>query len=175
VSTPARVWLLVRRLLGLLFVCGCVVSLWTSGRLSVRLVADGMISLFFVPLFQFAAFALVYRRAARSIPFADAADAFFAGNRPWLVFLAAFAALRSLMTAQQAGAPPSILWRLVQLAVVGVIVWSAAIDRRYFRDVLSGPADATRDLIWQRAIGWIASLGYFYGIALWPEIAGRIW
>ncbi len=174
-STRARVWLLVRRPLALLFVCGCVVSLWTSGRLSLRLVADGMVSLCFVPLFQLAAFALVYRRAARSLPFADAADAFFAGNRPWLLFLAAFAALRSLMTAQQAGAPPLLLWRLVQVTIVSVIVWSAAVDRRYFRDVLSGPADATRDLIWQRAIGWTASLGYFYGIALWPEIAGRIW
>ena len=36
----SALWVVVRRPLALLFVCGCVVSVWASGRLSVRLIAD---------------------------------------------------------------------------------------------------------------------------------------
>jgi hypothetical protein len=39
--------------------------------------------------------------------------------------------------------------------------------------VLLAPESA-RELILQRAIGWTCGAVYFFGIALWPAIVGRI-
>jgi hypothetical protein len=147
-------WVVVRRPLAFLFVCGCVVSMWTSGRLSVRLIADGMVSFAFLPAFQLLAFAV-------------------AGNAPWLWWLLAFAALRCLLTPFQAGAPPQLLLDFVKTTLVGVLAWSAYVDYRFFRDVLRAPHSA-RDLILQRGIGLIGGAVYFFGIAVWPLIVGRI-
>ncbi len=166
-------WVVVRRPFAFLFVCGCVVSMWTSGRLSVRLIADGMVSFAFLPAFQLLAFAVAYRRAPRQLAFAPAADRFFAGNAPWLWWMLAFAALRCLLTPFQAGAPPQLLLDFVKTTVVSVLVWSAYVDYRFFRDVLRAPESA-RDLIVQRAIGLTGGAVYFFGIAVWPVIVGRI-
>ena len=172
-TKPPYFWVVVRRPLSFLFVFGCVVSMWTSGRLSVRLIADGMASFAFLPAFQLLAFAIVYRRAPRPLPFGRAADRFFAGNAPWLWWLLAFAALRCLLTPLQAGAPPELLLDLVKATVVGVLAWSAYVDYQFFRDVLVAPNSA-RDLILQRTIGLAGGLVYFFGIAVWPVIVGRI-
>ena len=169
----SAVWVVVRRPLSFLFVFGCVVSMWTSGRLSVRLIADGMASFAFLPAFQLLAFAIVYRCAPRRLPFAQAADRFFAGNAPWLWWLLAFAALRCLLTPLQAGASPQLLLDFVKATVVGVLAWSAYVDYRFFRDVLLAPRSA-RDLILQRTIGLAGGTVYFFGIAVWPVIVGRI-
>lgn len=147
--------------------------MWTSGRLSVRLIADGMVSFAFLPAFQLLAFAVAYRRAPRDRPFAPAADRFFAGNAPWLWWMLAFAALRCLLTPFQAGAPPQLLLDFVKTTVVGALAWSAYVDYRFFRDVLQAPESA-RDLILQRAIGLTGGAVYFFGIAVWPVIVGRI-
>jgi hypothetical protein len=169
----SALWVAVRRPLTFLFVCGCVVSMWASGRLSVRLIADGMVSFAFLPLFQLLAFATVFRRAPRRLRFADAADRFFAGNTPWLWWLVAFAALRCLLTPLQAGAPPQLLVDFVKATLVGVLAWSAYVDYRFFREVLLAP-DSARDVILQRAIAWTSGAVYFFGIAVWPVIVGRI-
>jgi hypothetical protein len=167
-------WVLLRRPLRLLFVCGCVVSLWASGRLSARLIADGAISFAFLPVFSLAALAAVYRRSPRRISFARAADLFFVANAPWLLWLVAFAALRAVESPMQAAAPPIALWPALELSLVAVAAWSAYVDRHFFREVLPNPAGNARDLLLQRAIGWSCSVAYFFGIAIWPEIAGRI-
>jgi hypothetical protein len=167
-------WVLVRRPLRLLFVCGCVVSLWTSGHLSVRLIADGAVSFAFLPVFSLAALAAVYRRSPRRVSFAQAADLFFVANAPWLLWLIVFAALRALESPVQAAAPPLALSWAIELSLVVVAVWSAYVDRHFFREVLPRPAGGASDLILQRAIGWSCSVAYFLGIAIWPEIAGRI-
>lgn len=133
-----------------------------------------MVSFAFLPGFQLVSFAVVYRRIPRQLRFARAADRFFAGNAPWLMWLALFAALRSVLTPQQAGAAPDLVWLVAQATLVGAVVWSARVDRRFFRDVLSGSTDATSDLLLQRTIAWTCSILYFFGIALWPEIIGRI-
>ena len=121
----SALWVVVRRPLALLFVCGCVVSMWASGRLSVRLIADGMVSFAFLPAFQLLAFAIVYRRTPRPLPVAEAADRFFAGNTPWLWWLVAFATLRCLLSPVQAGAPPQSLLAFVKATLAGVLAWSA--------------------------------------------------
>jgi hypothetical protein len=164
--------LLLRRPLELLFLIGCVVSVWTSGHLSVRLIADGMVSFAFVPVFQMLSFAVVYRRI-RGVPFAPAADRFFATDWRWRTWLVGIAALRLVLTPMQAGAPPELLFRAVQASVLGVIAWSARADYEFFLDRVSRPRESLRALALQRAISWTCSLVYFYGIAVWPVIVDR--
>lgn len=168
-------WVLARRPLLLLFVMGCVVSFQASGRLSVRLVADGVVSFAFIPLFELASLGIVYRLRPRQIPFARAVDLFFAANAPWLVWMLAFVTLRSVQTPRQATAPPlPLLWTL-ELSLLVVAAWSVYIDLQFFRETLPRPdGRAARDLALQKAIGWSSTLLYFFGVAIWPEIAGRI-
>jgi len=170
----AGFWVLLRRPLWLAFVCGCVVSLWASGRLSVRLIADGAVSFAFLPVFSLLALAAVYRRSPRRVPFAHAADLFFVANAPWLLWMVAFAALRCLQSPLQAAAPPGTLSWAIRLSLLLVAAWSAYVDLQYFREVLPRPAGGARDLMLQRAIGWTCSAAYFLGIAIWPEIVGRL-
>jgi hypothetical protein len=174
----STLWIVVRRPLALLFVCGCVVSIWTSGRFSARLIVDGMVSFAFIPVFQILSFAAAYRLAPRdttSGAFAPAADQFFAGDRPWLIGLAGFAALRILLTPVQAGAAPWPVWSAAQAAIGLAILWSARVDYSFFRRRAgAGSRDALRSLIVQRAISWTCSLVYFFGIAIWPVIADRL-
>ena len=62
----------------------------------------------------------------------------------------------------------------VLATLVPVVLWSAWIDLHYFRAVLPRPAGAFRDLLLERAIAWPCTIGYFIGVAIWPEIIGRI-
>jgi hypothetical protein len=168
-------WTLLRRPLFLLLFMGTTVSLQASGRLSVRLIADGAISFAFAPFFEILSLAIVYwyGRQTRRVPFARVVDVFFAANAPWLLWLLAFDALRCAQTPLQATArPATILWTL-ELSLVAVAIWSAFIDLRFFREVLPRPRDAAaRDLAVQRIISWGGILGYFIGIAAWATVSG---
>jgi hypothetical protein len=159
-------WVMLRRPLLLALVLGCTVSLQSSGRLSVRLVTDGIVSFAFIPLFEIAALAVVYARRSRRVPFARVADAFFVANAPWLLWLLAFAVLRSVETPLQATAPPPTLLWTVLLSLIPTSVWSARLDLEFFREV--------RDLILQRVLGWTGIFGSFLGIAIWAQITGWI-
>ncbi len=164
-------WMLVRRPLLLAFMFGSLVSLQASGRVSVRLIADGALSFAFVPLFEMISVAAVYRLAPRRISLTRAVDLFFAANAPWLLWMIAFAALRCLETPRQATAPPIFLLWILELSLVMVAAWSAWIDIQFFREVLPRPAPSPgRDLILQRAIAWTCTIGYFFGYAIWPFV-----
>jgi hypothetical protein len=167
--------LLLRRPLLLLLVMASVVSIETSGRFTLRLIADGAISFAFVPFFEVLSLGVVYRHEPREMPFARAVDLFFARQWPWLFWLAAFATLRAVSTPMQAGAPPPIVFDLVLASLVPAAAVSAWIDLRYFRDVLPGRGSAIRSLLLQRGIGWFCTLGYFLGVAAWADVAGRMW
>ena len=139
--------------------------------MSARLISDGALSFAFVPVFEMAALAAVYRLAPRRISFARAVDLFFSGNAPWLLWMIAFATLRCLQTPRQATAPPVFLLWILELSLVPIAVWSAWIDLHFFREVLPRPAvGPRRDLILQRAIAWTCSIGYFFGYAIWPYV-----
>jgi hypothetical protein len=164
-------WTLVRRPLLWAFVGGCTVSMWASGRLSARLVTDGIVSFAFIPAFQILSLALVYRRRERTVPFAGAVDRFFVGNTPWLLWLTAFMGVRAVQTPVQATAPSPATVLSLLASLVPVVVWSASIDLRFFRDVLKRPGrGAVRALILQRAIAWSCGTLYFFGFAIWPLI-----
>jgi hypothetical protein len=173
---PGDGWRVVaRRPLRLLFVMGCVVSFQTSGRLTARLIADGVVSFAFIPVFELASLAIVYRRRSRPISFARAADLFFAANAPWLVWMLAFVTLRSIQTPRQATALPlALLWTL-EASLLAIAAWSFYIDLQFFREALPrADGRSLRDLIFQRAIGWTAALSYFFGIAAWPYVVGYL-
>jgi hypothetical protein len=162
-------WLVVRRPLLVLFVIACTVSFLASRRLSVRLIADGGLSFAFVPICQVLAFAAAYTIGHRPLPFSRAADLFFAGYTPWLLWLIGLCAVSAVTW--------PMYWSLTlfELSAVPAVAWSGYVDYRFFRDVMDRPpAAAARALMVQRAIGWVGVIGYFVGIPLggdlWPEI-----
>ena len=156
-----------RPLLFLLFL-GCVVSLAASGRFTVRLIVDGAISFAFVPACCLAGLAVVWRLGPRpTMPFARAADAFFAGFTPWLVWMIAAGGVFGLVL-PRAFSP----WFFPVLIAGAVpLVWSLRIDWRFFRTALGrSPRQALRDLVVHRAIEWVGVVAYFLGIAIWYNV-----
>lgn len=159
------------------FVLGCAVSALASGRFSVRLIADGAVSFAFVPVFELAAFALVYwiglrrQQAARRVPFARAVDLFFTGNAPWLLWSVLIAAVSSTVPPRQFG--PWIMPLAASLA--WPIVWAAHLDVHFFREVMGRSLRAAvTDAMWYRAIAWSAMTIYFLGIAIWSEFVPQV-
>jgi len=159
--------LLARRPLLLLLFLGCDVSLAVSGRLTLRLIVDGAISLAFVPFFCLAGLAVVWRRHPRVTPrFASVGDAFFAGFTPWLVWLTVAGAVFGLVPARAFGS-----WFFPMLISGAVpLAWSLRIDWGFFRETFGRPQHAWRDLMIHRAIEWIGVGMYFLGIALWYDV-----
>jgi hypothetical protein len=120
------------------------------------------------------ALGVVFRRRPHVIPFARAVDMFFVANAPWLLWLIGFASVRGLETPIRASAMTTPVELAVLATLVPVALWSAWIDLHFFRAVLPRPAGAFRDLLLERAIAWPCTIGYFVGVAIWPEIIGRI-
>ena len=142
-----------------------------SGRVTLRLIADGALSFAFVPLCQLAAFAVVYRvqRGARSgthpadpghHTFAQAADRYLAGNTPWLWWLVALMAAAAILPV-----------RTTDLLAIALVTWvipialSVWLDWRFFRSTGRTRAHAIADIVLQRAIAWTLAMAYFFGIA----------
>ena len=165
-------WTLLRRPLLLALFLGCTVSLQASGRFSARLVADGILSFAFIPIFEAAALASVYWRGSRQVPFFQAIDLFFVANAPWLLWLLAFNVLRGLETPMQAAVRPTAVEWLLSASLAVTAAWSAFIDVQFFQNILpSQRRSAWRDLILQRVVSWTCIIGYFLGIAIWARVA----
>ncbi|HEX7138402.1 MAG TPA: hypothetical protein VF219_11165, partial [Vicinamibacterales bacterium] len=117
VESPAgTVWASLRRPLLLLLFLGCTVSLQASGRLSARLVFDGMIAFAFVPTFELIALAFVYRRRPRRVTMSQAIDVFFVANAPWLFWLLLLNVWRSALTPSQASTMLGVPYYLMPLS-----------------------------------------------------------
>lgn len=108
---------LLRRPLLLAFVLGCGISILASGRLTLRLIVDGMLSFAFVPACQLAGLAAVYRARRAPLTFSEAADRFFEGNSPWLWLLVATMAAADgrLAVAARTDCPVTVLDRMSQV------------------------------------------------------------
>jgi hypothetical protein len=129
---------------------------------------DGAISFAFVPIFCLAALFVVWRLGPRpALAFAQAADAYFAGFTPWLIWLIVGSAVFGIVP-PRAFAP----WFFpVAYAAVVPFLWSLRVDWRFFRDTLHhSPREARRDLVVSRAIVWAGGVAYFFGIALWSDV-----
>jgi hypothetical protein len=150
-------------------VLGSTVSLVASGRLSLRLIADGSLSFAFLPTFAVAGFAAVYfaSRPDLTMTFTRALDLFTIGQLPWLLWLLLLATISSFVPPRQLG--PWIV--PLELALAVPAVWSGIIDFYFFREVLARPRRAAlRDLLLYRLLAWGASTAYFFGIAIWHEL-----
>ena len=166
-----RVWTLLRRPLFLLFAMGMVLSIQSSGRLSVRVVADGMVSFAFLPLCEVLSIGAVYLRGDRRQRFPHVVDAFFANNTPWLVWILGYCMLRVLQTPVQAAAPSPVMYSMTGASMLIPICWSAYLDLQFFRLVLPRTfGSAVSDLFVQRGIAWASALGYFFGIVGWAQL-----
>jgi hypothetical protein len=154
---------LARRPLLLALVLGLGISLFASGRFTIRLIADGALSFAFVPLAELAGFALVYAIGRRALPFAEAVDRFFAGNTPWLWWLLTImtaAALRPVVRQDGLLAP-------LLVAAPIPIALSVVIDLRFFREVMGSTRGRARiDVALQRMVSWSAATAYFFGVAI---------
>jgi hypothetical protein len=162
---------LIRRPLLLLLFVGCFVSMEASGRLSIRLIADGAVSFAFVPVFGIVSLALVSRARARGVSFAEAVDTFFATDTAWLLWLVAMIAIRAVESPQFASGPPRPVFWAKGASMVPVALWTAWLDLRLFRSTLA-PAAPVRAFLMQRLVAWSCALTYFFGIAVLAYIVG---
>jgi hypothetical protein len=159
----------LRRPALLLLFLGCAVSFLASGRPSIRLIADGALSFAFVPFCELAGLAVSLRVGRRRVPVTRAIDPFLTGNAPWLLWIVI------ISLASTVSRP--ILWTLHLFAVSGLppAIWSAIIDFHFFREITDADSRAAvQGVLVQRAVAWSLATLYFFGIAIWPEVAGRI-
>lgn len=159
-ESPDRAGSVLKRPLLFTFVLGCAISLLVSGRLSVRLVADGIVSFAFVPIIQIGALAAVSRSREAPVSFSRAVDAFFVGNSPWLVWLIGLGGLASFANVDTLGAwtEPAAVLSAIPFA------WAGYIDFHFFEKVMKRSGfGALRDLVLQRALAWTAGLVVFVG------------
>lgn len=163
--------------ISLLFVFGCVISLLASGRLTIRLIADGMVSFAFIPLFEVVALAIVMRRTTgaaggrAAVRFARAVDLFFAGQLPWVLWLIVVGTVCAFVPPRELGP-----WIRPAMASSFVpLIWSLWIDFHFFRQAADPPpASAYRRLIAHRLMTWTAIVAYFLGIAIWHEVLPEV-
>jgi hypothetical protein len=158
----------LRRVLLLALTIGCLVSALASGRLSLRLIADGAVSFAFIPIVEVAAFGVVALTGVRRrAPWASSASVFFVGHAPWLVWMA-------FLTVLAAVVPPRVApaWASTALVATAVPAFlSARLDYHFFREVMDRSSrGAIRDVVLYRAMAWSLATAYFFGIAIRWEI-----
>ena len=154
-----------------LLAIACAVSALASGRFVPRLVLDGAISFTFIPAFELLALFLMTRRRSRNARFGAVADRFFAGHTPWLLWLVAVAAIGCFVPSR-----PLMAWLRPMIFSSAVpIGWSAILDFQFFRGVFGRRTGAAvGDVLLFRALSWIPSLLYFFGIALWAIVVPHL-
>jgi hypothetical protein len=170
--------LLARQPLFLAFVLGCGVSMLGSGRLTLRLIADGTLSFLFVPLSELLGFVISYsmvrkvRPEHRPLPGGDnagarscaqAVDDFFSTNQPWLWWSIALIVAAAIIPASRLG---SLLGPILMTAPIPIML-SGVLEWRFARRVLGRTRGrAAVGLVMQRAVAWSAATAYFFGVAL---------
>jgi hypothetical protein len=147
--------LLLRRPFLVAFVLGCGVSVLASGRFTLRLIVDGTLSMAFVPACQMLGFAAVYPFRRTPVSFASAVDRFFAGNTVWLAWMLVFMVLGVVLpvTGQGQLEGPFLISSIVP------ILWSVAVDRRFFADVIGRTGwRGGFDIAIERLVAWLAAI-----------------
>jgi hypothetical protein len=164
-------WILFRRPILVALVFGCVISLMTSGRLTLRLALPAAIVWSFVPLLEMASLAAVWHIKRPPISLPRAIDLFFMGHAPWSLWLVGFAAIRAFVPTVQVFAWMGAKWIWFASAFLAM-AWSGYIDFHFFRTVLDRTAArAARDLVLQRLICWIGFLLIFLAPGAWSTLA----
>lgn len=160
-------WGALRRPVFFAFLIGCMISLVTSQRLSLRLVADGFVNASIMLLAQIGVLALVLWRN-RTITFSRAVDFFFAGYGPWSLWILCYSALWAFALPLEAS-----VWaasRAILLAAIPVAIWSGYIDYCFFRRAIQWtPENTVRPLLLLWLLSWSVSIFIFGGGPLWSE------
>jgi multisubunit Na+/H+ antiporter MnhB subunit len=102
-------WWAVTRPLFVALVLGCMVSLVTSGAVSLRRAGDGTLNALLVPATQIIALAVVCWRRPR-ISFSRVVELSFTGYGPWVLWVILFSTLWAFVPAVEAF---SAGWRLI--------------------------------------------------------------
>jgi hypothetical protein len=164
---PKDSWDALRRPLFMAFWFGCMISLVTSQRLTMRHVTGGMTHASLLLLGQIAALAIVAGRE-RKISFPRTINIFFAGYGPWTLWIILFSSVWAFMSKGHAGrfaGPGSIL------PTAGLVaLWSGYINFRFFERVLQRKrARAVWNVVQLAVMCWILCVLVFgYGV-LWSE------
>lgn len=169
-------WLGFKRPLSLAFFIGCTVSFMTAGTLTLRLVVPATIYWSFVPIIEIAALIVVCWNQRQNVPFPNLIDSFFAGYRPWLLWLAGMAAIWCFLSpsTRRVDWAVEVIWELGALLIA--VARSLYIDFHFFRSVLKQDSSrAARQLAIQRVISWGLILTIMGGPTIWSEITGRLW
>jgi hypothetical protein len=161
-------WDALRRPLLMAFWFGCMISLVTSQRLTMRHVAGGTIHASVLLLAQIAALAIVSGRDRR-FSFSQTIDIFFAGYGPWILWIIWFSSVWAFTSTKHAdtfAGPGSIL-----PAAGLVALWSCYINFRFFERVLRrSRTRAMWDVVRLAVMCWIACILIFgYGV-MWSEL-----
>ena len=146
-------WIALRRPLFLALVLGCVVSLATSGVLTLRLVGPATLYWAFVPLVEVLALAAVTWRRRGGLFSPRLVDVFFVGHGPWTLYLLALAAMVVFLPPQRAWEMLTT-WGVAGLALV--VAWSVYIDFCFFRHLCrASRGAASRTLVLHRLLTWL--------------------
>jgi hypothetical protein len=165
---PSGWW---RKPLFLLGALAFAFSVAATGRFTLRLVADGIVSFAFIPVLGIAALAVVARTRPDARSFRSTIDLFFTGYGPWLVWLMVFATVNAIVPARELG-PWIVALEISLLLPAG---WAVVVDFYFFREVLHRTrTGAITAVVVHRLIGWIGLVAYFGGRAAWSEIAPRV-
>jgi len=164
----------LRRPLLSLVVIACSVSLMTSGRLTLRIVAPAMVYWSFIPLLEIASLAIVCRGRASELSFAGKVERFFRNDWPPLLWLLLFAAIWAFLPTRAV-----IPWwsqRWLEFLTAGVaLAWSARLDYAFFRhDLKRTPRDALVQLLSQRLLSWIPAILIFVAPGAWQLLASEL-
>jgi hypothetical protein len=156
-----------KRPLAFAFLCGCIVSLAASGRLTLRLVAPAMLYAALIPALEIPVLAAILRRG-RSVSLRRAVDLFFMGHAAWCLWLFLLAAVFAFADPIRAFQWTAPLWYRSTAAFM--VIWSAYTDYCFFRCV--SPGRAGWNLLALRTVCWSVGLAIFGGASLWAGLLG---
>jgi len=170
-SRPARVSGWWHKPVFLLAVLAFAMSVTATGRFSLRLLFDAVVSFAFIPLLGIAGLAAVTSRRPRTRSFREIIDLFFTGYGPWLVWLVIVAAFTAIVPSRELGD-----WIVaLDLSLLVPVVWAIYVDFHFFREVMERTTGgAIKAIVLHRLIGWIGLVAYFDGRAAWSEVAPRV-
>ncbi len=142
---------------------GCMISLVTSQRLTMRHVVGGAIHASLLLLGQIAALAIVAGRE-RKISFTRTVDIFFAGYGPWMLWIIWLSSVWAFTSKDHAHRFAGVGSMMPTAAIVGL--WSCYINFRFFERVLQRErARAARNVVQLAVMCWILCILIFgYGV-----------
>jgi hypothetical protein len=139
--------------------------------MTLRLAGPATLYWFFVPLFEVASLAAVWKWARRPVSFSRASDLFLAGQGPVLLWLVAFSAIWASVPLTHVLVWWGHRWVWYGSAML-MLAWSGRNDYWFFRCVLErSPAEAIRLLVLQRLVCWTGVVLFFLASSAWTVVA----